>query len=152
MFHLNERGWGLTIFLVFIGVFLIAIVLISIGAARIGLAPSKPTPQPTPIPTPSAYHYTQDEFNMAKQYEKDVWDASLRYFSDNYSGVNEKNAIVITSATLVDGHYLEYRSIAGNSCSGYSVVKKEEDTNQVSTYIQCGGVYTTSGYDASFES
>ena len=37
MFKLNERGWGLGILLTFIAIFIIAIILISIGAKNIGI-------------------------------------------------------------------------------------------------------------------
>ena len=37
MFKLNNRGWGLSVLLAFIVVFIIAIILISIGASNIGI-------------------------------------------------------------------------------------------------------------------
>ena len=37
MFHLNNRGWGLSVLLAFIVLFVIAIILISIGASNLGI-------------------------------------------------------------------------------------------------------------------
>jgi len=37
MFKLNNRGWGLSVLLAFIIVFIIAIILISIGAHNVGI-------------------------------------------------------------------------------------------------------------------
>ena len=37
MFNLNNRGWGLSVLLLFIVVFLVAIVLISVSASNIGI-------------------------------------------------------------------------------------------------------------------
>lgn len=37
MFKLNNRGWGLSVLLAFIAVFIIAIILIGIGASRMGI-------------------------------------------------------------------------------------------------------------------
>ncbi len=37
MFHLNNRGWGLSVLLAFIVLFFIAIILISIGASNLGI-------------------------------------------------------------------------------------------------------------------
>ncbi len=37
MFKLNNRGWGLSVLLAFIIVFIIAIILISVGAHNLGI-------------------------------------------------------------------------------------------------------------------
>lgn len=37
MLHLNNRGWGLSVLLAFLVVFLVAIILISIGASNLGI-------------------------------------------------------------------------------------------------------------------
>ena len=37
MFKLNNRGWGLGVLLLFIVVFIIAIILVSIGANNLGI-------------------------------------------------------------------------------------------------------------------
>ena len=37
MLNLNNRGWGLSVLLAFIIVFIIAIILISIGASNVGI-------------------------------------------------------------------------------------------------------------------
>ena len=37
MIKLNNRGWGLSVLIAFLVVFLIAIILICIGAARLGI-------------------------------------------------------------------------------------------------------------------
>lgn len=37
MFKLNNRGWGLSVLLAFIVVFVVAIILISIGASNLGI-------------------------------------------------------------------------------------------------------------------
>lgn len=37
MFKLNNRGWGLSVLLLFLIVFFIAIIFISIGASNLGI-------------------------------------------------------------------------------------------------------------------
>ena len=37
MFHLNNKGWGLSVLLAFIVMFIIAIILIGIGASNLGI-------------------------------------------------------------------------------------------------------------------
>lgn len=37
MLHLNNRGWGLSVLLAFIVLFIIAIILISINASNMGI-------------------------------------------------------------------------------------------------------------------
>ena len=38
MWHLNNKGWGLSVLLAFIVMFVIAIILISIGASNLGIS------------------------------------------------------------------------------------------------------------------
>ena len=38
MLHLNNKGWGLSVLLVFLVISFIAIILISIGASNLGIA------------------------------------------------------------------------------------------------------------------
>ena len=37
MFHLNNRGWGLSVLLAFLLIFFVAIILIRIGASNLGI-------------------------------------------------------------------------------------------------------------------
>ena len=37
MFHLDNRGWGLSVLLAFIVMFVIAIILVGIGASNLGI-------------------------------------------------------------------------------------------------------------------
>ena len=37
MFKLNNRGWGMSVLLAFIAIFVIAIILICVGASNMGI-------------------------------------------------------------------------------------------------------------------
>lgn len=152
MLKLNERGWGLSIFIVFIAVFVIAIILVSIGAERAGIGSSGGiTSLPTESPSGNK-NYTDQEIMSAKNYEAVVQNAASRYFDQIYTNQNPSNKIVVSVSTLLSSGYLDSFSVAGNTCSGYTVISIDGENRLFQPYVHCGNVYTTSGYDYSLES
>ncbi len=152
MLKLNERGWGLSIFIVFIVVFVIAIILVSIGAEKAGIGSGNGiTSLPTENPG-GKNNYTDQEITLAKDYEAVVQNAAFRYFEVTYANQNPSNKIVVSVSTLLSSGYLDSFSVAGNTCSGYTVVSIDGENRLYQPYVHCGDVYTTTGYDYSLES
>ena len=149
MIRLNEKGWGLTVFIVFLGVFFIAIVLISIGAYKLGIAPNSNISNLPSSNNQSEVHYTESEISAARNYEAIVQQAAARYFSDKYSNQWTEDRNIVTASLLVENRYLETYSVAGSRCYGYVVVQPGEGQLTYKPYVNCGNVYTTVGYDFS---
>lgn len=145
MRKLNQEGWGLSVFLAFIIVFFIAIILIAIGSAKVGISgENNDSIQPTPSSTGS--NYTDTEIDQAKSYEEMVKSATAKYLLEKLQNQIDGQEMIILSSTLSDAHYLDPFTVAGNPCSGYSVVRKTDSGLEIVPYIECGGVYTTEAF------
>ncbi len=152
MKKLNQNGWGLSVFLAFIVVFLIAIILISIGAERVGITENGNTKTPSSNDSQDSIRYTKEEISQAEQYEIMLREETSRYLSDinqDFSGVSSK---IIPISELIQKNYLQSLMIAGNICTGYSIIQIQEGVPLIQAFVHCGKVYTTEGYDISLES
>lgn len=150
MKRLNQKGWGLSAFLSFIVIFFIAIILISIGAQKVGIADGDHRSKEENPPSQESNVYTTAEIEKAKGYKTLVHDASSRYFADKHK--DRKERLVLSASELVNAGYLESLSVAGNFCSGYSIIDIKDGVPQIQSFVQCGNVYMTEGYDFSLES
>lgn len=147
MYKLNQKGWGLSLFIIFLAVFFIAIILISIGAEKMGIG-SHPNIPSTPISTPSeTRHYTDAEIKQAMEFESTIKEATNKYLLEVYGGQWSEDRKVITVTRLIENRYLESFSVAGNNCHGYVKVESIGGTLSYTPYVSCGDVYTTMGYD-----
>lgn len=145
MKKLNQEGWGLSVFLAFIIVFFIAIILIAIGSAKVGIAGGGGEPS-QPIHTSNGSNYTESEIEQAKSYEEMVKSATSKYLLEKLQNQIDGEETIVMSSTLNDNHYLNPFSVAGNICNGYSVIRKMDQEFEITPYIECGSVYTTDGY------
>lgn len=150
MKELNQKGWGLSVFLAFIVVFFIAIILISIGAEKVGISGGLGTSN-LPTNTPTGSNYTEEEIEKAKSYETELQSKTSTYLLEHYKNQIDGEVLVIPASELIDNNYLTKLSIAGNSCSGYSVVQLKNTSLEITSYVQCGSVYTSEGYNSSFD-
>lgn len=145
MKKLNQEGWGLSVFLAFIIVFFIAIILIAIGSAKVGISGGEGSSS-QPTNTPSGSTYTENEINQAKSYEERVKSSTSKYLLEKLQNQIDGEEMIIPTSTLNDNFYLDPFSVAGNICNGYSVVRKTDQGLEITPYVECGGVYTTEGY------
>lgn len=153
MKKLNQQGWGLSIFLTFIVVFLIAIILISIGAQKMGIANGSNNISSFPTSDSSQdIHYTELEINHAKDYERKVQDAMFRYSSQIHSNLGAIDDMTVSVSKLIEYGYLEPLRVVGNLCNGYGVSHFNNENLSVNAFIHCGDLYMTEGYNSSLES
>ncbi|MDE5587004.1 MAG: hypothetical protein K2I72_01375, partial [Bacilli bacterium] len=104
-----------------------------------------------PTNTPTGSNYTEQEIEKAKAYEVDVQSATSTYLLERYQNQIDGVEVIVPVSSLIETAYLTTFSVAGNSCSGYSVVQLENSSLKITPYIQCGSVYTTEGYNSSFD-
>ena len=126
----NNRGWELSAMLLVclaMAFFLIlAVIVYNVHLKQIGLI--------------------DDHSNTVSysELEKTVNAAFKKYVNDHYDAGNSD--IVVTVDELQKSSYLG--TLTGNSntnCSGYG--KYSGDDKKYSSYIKCGVLYTTSGYE-----
>ena len=138
---MNKNGWGLRVELAFLLLFLICLLISTIGLHKMGI-----------LGTDKGV-YTDDgtiNDNVNFDYnslEKKVTDAAEIYYKDMYPKGSD-DTIIVTTSKLKSGGYLESITDAkGRECSGYSVILK---TKNIVSYIKCG-IYKTAGYSEDYE-
>ena len=131
---LNKNGWGLRVELLFIAIFLVCLLVATIGLRRFGL-----------FGNPSALD--KDYYRASySELETKMNDAAKRYYQNNYSS-DEEGVLIIKSYTLLfNGYMTDLVDENGNKCSGYTKVIRTIDSNTFTTYINCPN-YKTSGYE-----
>lgn len=154
MYKLNNKGWGLNIFIVFICVFVIAIIAVSIGAARMGIGSKKklddvPVVTPTATPEPTITPITKVEH---KELETTVETGARNYTISEINDMYEGETRIVTIKTLQTKQYLD--SIIDdeeNTCTGYVKIIKTSNEFSYATYIKCEDAYETSGYNVELD-
>lgn len=138
---MNKHGWGLRAELAFVLLFLICIVISTIGLYRLGL-----------LKNAAGYYddsngYIKDNVNYDyDSLEKKLVDAASKYYSDKYKSNND--TIVVTSRTLIDSGYLSPMYDSRNKeCNGYAIILKN---GNIVSYIKCS-IYKTAGYSEDYE-
>lgn len=128
MKNLNNEGWGLGIFLVFIGVFFIALILITVIANKNGMdAESRPE-----------YPKNEELINY-KQYEIIVKEEGIKYQEQNYPRIADGDSFYINIKKLdLDSEIIR-------KCTGYIKLGKNNNIYIYEPYLKCGS-YKTDGY------
>jgi len=135
---LNNKGWGMSAFLIFSIVFLIAILVAAGNAYKLGLTDEKPEIQ-----------FNNNNFNYANV-ESNLKDAARRYVNSKEIKVN--NNLYITVSELVKNGYMQIPVNNKNvNCSGYVKVSNKSKENLYEPYIKCGSDYQTNGYKLEFD-
>lgn len=159
MNKLNNKGWGLGAMIAFLGVFILAILIIVIQSNRLGIAGgqvSKPIPTKTPnvtsTPTPSIKPTSKPDatakpkptYNYA-ELENLVEKSSVKYQEKYYPKLVKEDSVYVTVKKLLEEKYLaDLIDTDGNFCTGYVKISNME-TIKYKAFIKCG-TYQTEGY------
>lgn len=135
---MNEKGWGLRVELFFIFIFLLCLLIATLGLNKFGLLENKED---------------TDVFGNPKNtqkylgYEDDVSRAAYNYYNNKYPS-GSSDTIIVSLNTLYNGGYLSVLYDAkGNECSGYAKILSNKN---VLPYIKCSN-YKTKGYSKNYE-
>ena len=139
---MNKNGWGLRAELGFLLLFLICILIATIGLHSLGLTKDKE----------GAYvdlgEYTKG--NGTYDYsalELKVADAAKKYYVDRYPN-GTTDTIVVSIDTLKNNGYMSSIYDGRNKeCKGYAKILK---TGNAVGYIKCS-IYVTTGYSGDYE-
>lgn len=138
---MNKNGWGLRVELMFILLFLICLVMATIGLNQLGLLGNENVPVKPSIESGSGFSYTTLENKLT--------EGAKKYFDDYYNHTITEDMIVVRSSTLTNGGYMT-RIYDGNGkeCSGYVKIINAGSGIIYKSYVKCPK-YSTSGYDKS---
>ncbi len=129
MLKLDNKGWGLGVFLVFIGVFFVAIILITYVANKNGMGSGN-------------NYYFEDNNTLLKsykEYELIVKERAIVYQEQNYPYIDDGDIFYINI------NKLDVSDKIKSDCDGYAKIGKENGIYIYEPYLMCGN-YKTSGY------
>ncbi len=138
---MNKNGWGLRVELAFLLLFLICLLIATIGLHRMGLLGTDEN-----IYTDDGYINDNVNFDY-NALEKKVTDAASAYYNDMYPNGSDDTIVVSTSKLKSGGYLVPIKDGRGRECSGYSIILK---TKNIVSYIKCG-IYKTAGYSEDYE-
>ncbi len=130
---MNKNGWGLRVELMFIIIFLVCLLIATIGLKRMGMFGGD-----------TSYEKPDDNFSYVKL-ENSLNEASKRYYQNHYE--DSTTEVTIMSSTLISNGYISIlKDENGRVCSGYTKVLSNYSGGLVFTsYINCPN-YKTVGY------
>lgn len=131
---LNNKGWGLSVLLAFIGVFFVAIILISYLSNKYGYGPTNT----------SSTNPTNTLVEKYRGYETEVKEAAVKYQEEHYPNIDNGDQFYINISKLNIGSYIK------SSCTGYVKYGKTNDLFYYDPYLKCGD-YETNGYISDFD-
>ena len=88
----------------------------------------------------------KDDNDKYKKLENDLTEAAIIYNNKYYTDTIYNNNYVVTVVRLKTDDILSDFKINNTYCSGYVEIEKDSIT-KYSSYIKCGNLYETKGYD-----
>lgn len=132
---MNKNGWGLRVELAFIIIFLICLMITTIGLINMGL-----------LGDDSNNNSTNSSNFSYQVLENQLNNASIRYYNDYKYDLND-GSVVIRHSTLINSNYIgELIDGNGNKCVGYTKIIKQIDGPSFTSYIKCQN-YISNGYE-----
>ena len=132
----EKNGWGLTVEILFLLLFLTCLLIAFIGIKKMGLFGGEDTKNKIKV-----------EYS---EIETDLTEAGKRYVNEKYNnGLGEEILILRISYLKYNNYIDDVKDKDGNICSGYIEIYKNSSSNTVyMPYIKCKN-YSTEGYDSS---
>ena len=129
---MNKNGWGLRAELGFILLFLICLIISSIGLSQFGLLKNG--------------KYNNSNSNESYYIlENDVAASAKKYYNRYYKNGADQTVIIGVKALITNGYINEVKDKYGNDCTGYAKILSN-GTSQA--YLSCK-YYKTTGDDES---
>ncbi len=139
---MKKNGWGLRTELLFILMFLMCLVIATIGLNKMGLLGGNSDSIDefkTDVNSEETYESMEERLNNAAK------DYVVKY----YGGENISDSIVVRYSSLYYNSYIaKLVDNKGRSCSGYVEVENINSNLIYYSYLKCPE-YKTSGYDSS---
>lgn len=137
---MNKHGWGLRAELAFLLLFLVCILVSTIGLHRFGLLINQ-SPNDNGFGSSSTINYDFDSL------ERRVVVAAKNYYNDKYPAGNSDTIVVSVDTLKSNGYLSPLYDNKNKECKGYAMILK---TGNCVSYIKCS-YYKTVGYSEDYE-
>ena len=134
MIKMNKNGWGLRVELAFILLFLICIIISSIGLRKFGLLTGNNDTNVT----------SNDFYNKI---ENQVSRAAKKYYNRYYINGNDQTVYISVESLVTNGYLDEVKDKYNNDCTGYATILINGTTQ---SYLSCK-YYKTPGYNEEYD-
>lgn len=132
---LNNRGWGLGVFLGFVAILLFCLVVVGVNAYKLG------------VKTENNFQFDSsvidNNSNTKSDLESKVLNAAMNYKRNEYGNMSSGQTVIVKISRLVDENYLS----SSDDCSGYVEIKNKNGDVSYKTYLKCPN-YVTEGYNS----
>ena len=134
MKKLDNRSWGLGIFIIYICIFFVAILLVSHIANKNNLGAD------------SDIQMTTDDkvLQQYKEYESEVKTIAMQYQKENYPDIKSGDSFSVNINKLDISDRILHR------CTGYVIFSNDKGDYISTPYLKCGS-YRTSGYSSNLD-
>ena len=130
---MNKNGWGLRVELLFIILFLVCLIIATIGLKKMGMFGEE-----------SPFEKKDDNFSYSRL-ESTLNDASRRYYQNNYED-NTTETTIMSSTLISNGYMSTLKDGNGRACSGYTKVVSNYSGGLIFTSYINSPNYKTAGY------
>lgn len=133
---LNNRGWGLGVFLGFVALLLCCLLVAGVNAYKLGIS------------TESNLQFNNSTIdkNTNTDFENEVLNAAMNYKRNEYGNISSGQTVIVKISRLVDEKYLS----SNNYCSGYVQIRNQNGDEKYNVYLKCSD-YVTDGYDSEYD-
>lgn len=144
---LNNRGWGLFVFLGFVLVFVLFLLIAGVNAYKLGLSKDNPTIQFGPGNMSNVENGNKEEEAVSgrekyQDLEEKIIESTSNYRRAYYNNLLNGDSVYVSFKTLIKNNYL---SNSGD-CSGYvKIYHSSGDDYQYTVYFKCPD-YVSGGY------
>ena len=140
---MKKNGWGLRAELGFLLLFVVCILISTIGLYRMGLFSSAPDNDYVDLKEYTKGNGTFDYDAL----ETKVTTAGKRYYNDNYPNGTSDIVIVNINTLVSNGYMTDIYDSRNKKCNGYAKIL---NNGNVVSYIRCS-IYETTGYNEEYE-
>lgn len=135
---LNNKGWGMGLFILFIVGFIIFLVIASIISYKMGLNHGNDNFNININNSVTSYNYTSLETKLK--------NAAISYVSQKDLKVNAGETVTVTYEELSNVKIINSLTDNIGSCDGYVKISYNGSSFIYNPYLKCVGRYQTSGY------
>ena len=135
--QLNNRGWGLGVFLGFIAILLFCLVVVGFNAYKLGIKTEGG------LQFDSSVIDNNSSNNTKNNIESRVISAAMNYKRNEYGNMSNGQTIIVKVSRLVEENYLS----SSDNCSGYVEIRNINGDISYNAYLKCPD-YVTDGYNS----
>lgn len=142
---LNNKGWGLGTFILYLGVFAIFITIVTLLALHNAnmIHPDKEKENLVTNTTVGTEENTTIDY---KELENSLLKAADEYQKEHLKGLKNGDIKYITATKLEELKLLDNLTDGNTMCTGYAKITYEDKQSDIVSFINCGE-YITEGYN-----